>query len=68
MTLRRETRQQLREAGITAGQWARARGFTDSRWGGDTCGCPDPCCIGFHHDDADDCGCLSALLDIEDSK
>lgn len=35
----------------------------DGRWGGDACGCPDDRCIGYHHDETDDCGCLPALLD-----
>lgn len=32
-------------------------------WLGDSCGCPDDRCIGFHHGKSDDCGCLTSLLD-----
>lgn len=35
----------------------------DNRWHGDDCGCTDDRCIGYHHDDADECQCLPALLD-----
>lgn len=54
-------REQLRWAGITQRQWAR-RFFSDDQWHGDVCGCPDDRCIGYHHDEQDDCGCLQALL------
>ncbi|MEN3122840.1 hypothetical protein [Janibacter sp. LM] len=33
-------------------------------WHGDTCGCPDDRCRGFHHDEDETwCGCLTACLD-----
>jgi hypothetical protein len=32
-------------------------------WYGDACGCTDDRCIGYHHDEDDDCGCLPVLLD-----
>jgi hypothetical protein len=38
--------------------------FPDGKWHGDRCGCPDDRCIGFHHDNEDDCGCLEPCLDI----
>ena len=53
----------LRDAGVTQGAWARANYMPDGRWCGDTCGCPDDRCIGFHHDSPADCGCLPVLLD-----
>jgi hypothetical protein len=37
--------------------------FGDAGWGGDRCGCIDDRCIGFHHDDESDCGCLPVSLD-----
>jgi hypothetical protein len=51
----------LRGAGVPQAEWAR-RHFTDGRWHGDACGCPDDRCIGYHHDGDGDCGCLPALL------
>lgn len=54
-------RDQLHNAGMSLAAWAREH-FTGGRWHGDTCGCPDDRCIGYHHDSSDDCGCLSALL------
>jgi len=36
--------------------------FPDGVWRGDACGCPDDRCIGYHHDEADDCGCLGVTL------
>jgi hypothetical protein len=54
-------RHTLRDAGINEAEWARTH-FTDGEWHGDKCGCPDDRCIGYHHDDPNDCGCLPALL------
>jgi len=51
----------LKAHGVSQAEWAR-RNFSSGRWGGDACGCPDDRCIGYHHDDAGDCGCLPALL------
>ncbi len=51
----------LQARGISHAEWAR-RNFTDGRWHGDACGCTDDRCIGYHHDDPDDCGCLPVLL------
>lgn len=31
-------------------------------WRGDSCGCPDDRCIGFHHDRPDDCHCLPVTV------
>lgn len=56
-------RMALHDAGFTPAQWAAMHGLGDT-WTGDTCGCPDPrCANGFHHDGADDCGCLQTLLE-----
>lgn len=53
---------QLKDAGITQVAWAREYFFDDKVWHGDECGCPDDRCIGYHHDDNEDCGCLPALI------
>lgn len=63
MELNETARELLREAGITVAEWAHAQYFTDGVWRGDVCGCPDDRCVGFHHHEDDDCGCLSAFLD-----
>lgn len=34
----------------------------DGVWSGDDCGCTDDRCIGYHHDDLGDCGCLPVVL------
>jgi hypothetical protein len=52
----------LRDAGVTQADWAREH-FADGRWHGDTCGCPDDRCVGYHHYEDEVCGCLPALLD-----
>jgi len=38
--------------------------YPDGVWGGDTCGCIDDRCIGYHHEAWEDCGCIRALLTI----
>jgi hypothetical protein len=35
----------------------------DGKWRGDSCGCADDRCIGYHHDERDECHCLEAWLD-----
>ena len=52
----------LRGAGVSQAAWARANGYSDGRWFGDDCGCPDDRCIGYHHDEGEECGCLRTLL------
>lgn len=39
-----------------------AQRWTDGQWHGDKCGCTDDRCIGHHHDEREDCGCLPALI------
>jgi hypothetical protein len=51
----------LRDAGVSQAAWARER-FGESRWHGGACGCTDDRCIGFHHDEHEECGCLPVLL------
>lgn len=36
--------------------------FEDGVWRGDSCGCPDDRCIGYHHDRPEDCHCLESTL------
>ena len=60
--LNESARLTLRNAGLSPTDWAHAHGYSDGKWGGDQCGCPDDRCIGYHHDDPDECGCLPSLL------
>lgn len=46
---------------VTIAGYIREQGYTNG-WGGDSCGCPDARCIGFYHEDENDCGCLGVLL------
>ena len=58
-----QAKESLREHGVSQAAWAREwYGDAATRWHGDSCGCPDDRCIGYHHDTPDDCGCLPALL------
>ena len=52
----------LRDAGVSQAAWARTNYMADGKWCGDACGCPDDRCIGHHHDEDEECGCLPALL------
>ena len=63
-TLNTDAKGTLRLAGITQAAWARAHGYADGRWHGDACGCPDDRCIGYHHDEGEECGCLQALINV----
>lgn len=54
--------------GETANQRTTIAGYTrhyfgDAGWQGDRCGCVDDRCIGYHHNDAQDCHCLPVWLD-----
>lgn len=51
----------LRDHGISPAAWTRIQ-FGGGEWFGDACGCNDDRCIGYHHDEQDECGCLPALL------
>lgn len=56
---------QIREAGLTLRGYARSMMWADNeagRWYGDTCGCSDDRCVGYHHDPTDECGCLPVLI------
>lgn len=52
-TLSRAARAALSLAGIAAKDWA----------GGDSCGCTDDRCVGFHHGAEEPCYCLPVLID-----
>lgn len=67
----------LADAGVGVSEWVAFGGWliesiddagqrtwvADSRWRGDSCGCTDDRCVGYHHDEYEECGCLPALLD-----
>lgn len=53
---RTQIRQHLPIAAFIRATWP------DGTWRGDKCGCTDDRCIGFHHDDREDCDCLPILL------
>ncbi|MBO0984911.1 hypothetical protein [Rathayibacter sp. SD072] len=64
MTLSPDVIDTLRAQGIDPDEWAREHGSPSAaEWGGDACGCSDDRCIGHHHDENEDCGCLPALLE-----
>lgn len=68
-------KEQIKSAGLTLRDYARSMGWrvevapwtwgenADGRWYGDACGCSDNRCIGHHHDEHDDCGCLPVLIE-----
>lgn len=58
--------QTLRDAGISEAEWA-GRHFGGTEWRGDECGCTDDRCIGYHHDEYEECGCLPVLLEVHDN-
>jgi hypothetical protein len=62
-TLNEDAKTALRDAGVPQAAWARANYSSDGRWHGDSCGCPDSRCRGFHHNPDEECGCLQALLE-----
>lgn len=51
----------LSDTGVVVAAYIRYW-FPDGQWRGDRCGCPDDRCIGYHHEDATDCGCIEALV------
>ncbi len=62
MRLNDDAKVALRDAGVSQAAWARANFMSDGRWCGDACGCPDDRCIGHHHYEDEECGCLRTLL------
>lgn len=65
--LNAEAKSVLRDAGWTQAGWARHHFGPDATvWYGDKCGCPDDRCMdGHHHEPAEDCDCLRALIEME---
>lgn len=66
MTLSAAARSVIRGSGITIAAYIRDQmpwsGQDGRTWRGDDCGCTDDRCIGYHHDEQEDCGCLPVLL------
>lgn len=64
--LTREARNEIKASGITIAAYIRDQkpdsGKDGRTWMGDACGCTDDRCIGYHHDESDDCYCLPVLL------
>ena len=60
--LRRDVLTTLKDAGVTRREYVEHWFGPGGPWGGDVCGCPDDRCIGYHHDDTDDCQCLPVCL------
>jgi hypothetical protein len=58
----RETIKWFRPGEVTIAGYTRHR-FADGVWHGDACGCLDDRCIGYHHDEGEECGCLPAWLE-----
>lgn len=56
-------RSAIRDAGFTRAEWLRMWGYAGTTWGGDRCGCFDDRCIGHHHEGAEGCGCLPAMIE-----
>lgn len=65
MNLTRDAKSEIMAAGLTLRAYARSMQWADNaegRWYGDACGCPDDRCIGYHHEEGENCGCLTSLL------
>lgn len=64
--LGREAREQIKASGITIAAYIRDQkpdsGKDGRTWTGDSCGCFDDRCAGYHHDEDEECGCLRVLL------
>jgi hypothetical protein len=61
-----DARQTIRDAGLTKRAYIRSLGWIgvpETIWRGDSCGCSDDRCVGFHHDANETCPCLPVLLD-----
>ncbi len=53
----------IQRAGLTVSAYVSHYSGPDGLWYGDSCGCTDDRCIGYHHYDQHDCGCLPVLID-----
>ncbi|WP_446225001.1 hypothetical protein ACTWPB_07745 [Nocardia sp. IBHARD005] len=63
-TLNASALRRLEAAGVTVADWAKLNHMSGGQWCGDVCGCPDDRCIGRHHAESSECGCLGALLAV----
>ncbi|MDQ6524343.1 hypothetical protein RB608_12060 [Nocardioides sp. LHD-245] len=64
-TLSRTARDRIKydwRDGLTIVGYIRYHSGSDT-WRGDRCGCPDDRCIGYHHDEHEECGCLDPSID-----
>lgn len=60
--LTRQAREQIKASGITIADYVRGAFPYSETWRGDVCGCFDDRCIGYHHDERDDCGCIAPCI------
>ena len=61
MKLSQSARETIKGSGGTIAAYIRHYSGSDE-WRGDGCGCVDDRCIGYHHDENGDCGCLAAWV------
>lgn len=54
----------IRESGLTVAEYQEHCGYDSADvWPGDKCGCPDDRCIGHHHGELEECGCVEMLIE-----
>ncbi len=61
-TLTRAARETIKNSGLTITEYVLENSGS-STWYGDTCGCSDDRCIGYHHDENEECGCLPVCIE-----
>ncbi len=61
-TLTRAARETIKASGLTIRAFI-LENQGDENWHGDDCGCTDDRCIGFHHEEHEECGCLPVLIE-----
>jgi hypothetical protein len=61
--MRRSAIAKLKQSGVTRYAYVDYYFGPGATWGGDRCGCVDDRCIGFHHDQTQECGCLQGWID-----
>lgn len=60
--LSHDARADIKWSGLTIAAYIRHWG--SDTWGGDTCGCPDSRCSGYHHAEHEPCGCLPVCIGL----